>query len=46
MGHLVQAGSDIGGIFNTMEGHKRARTITEWGICQASLDEVFIKVHL
>eukprot|EP01052_Picozoa_sp_SAG31_P005474 SAG31_NODE_241_length_19364_cov_17.168544_7_plen_487_part_00 len=38
------AGADVGRIFNAMERAKRARLISEWGISQASLDEVFINV--
>jgi hypothetical protein len=37
--------SDVSRIFNTMEEQKRQRTVMEWGLSQASLEEVFMKVR-
>ena len=36
--------TDVSKIFNTMEEEKRKRVIVEWGLSQASLEEVFMKV--
>jgi len=35
---------DVAKLFNTLERQKRHHGVTEWGISQASLEEVFIKV--
>jgi hypothetical protein len=35
---------DVAQIFNVMERSKRQYGITEWGVTQASLEEVFVKV--
>jgi hypothetical protein len=35
---------DVAKLFNTLERQKRHYGVTEWGISQASLEEVFIKV--
>lgn len=35
---------DVAKLFNTLELQKRRYGVTEWGISQASLEEVFIKV--
>ena len=37
--------SDVSRIFNTMEEQKRQRLVMEWGLSQASLEEVFMKVR-
>ena len=41
---LPLASTDVSKIFNTMEEQKRKRVIAEWGLSQASLEEVFMKV--
>ena len=41
---LPIAGGDVATIFNTLEKSKKKKGITEWGITQASLEEVFVKV--
>ena len=41
---LPLASTDVSKIFNTMEEEKRKRVIVEWGLSQASLEEVFMKV--
>ena len=41
---LPLASTDVSKIFNTMEEEKRKRVIMEWGLSQASLEEVFMKV--
>jgi ABC-type multidrug transport system ATPase subunit len=38
------ASGDVAQVFNTMETSRRAHGIVDWGITQASLEEVFIKV--
>ena len=38
------AGGDVAQIFNKMEESKRDLGVVEWGVTQASLEEVFIKV--
>eukprot|EP01046_Picozoa_sp_COSAG06_P065130 COSAG06_NODE_15862_length_1039_cov_1.134043_2_plen_77_part_00 len=35
---------DVAKLFNTLERQKRRYGVKEWGISQASLEEVFIKV--
>ena len=40
---LPLSGSDVSRIFNTMEEQKRQRVVQEWGLSQASLEEVFVK---
>ena len=37
-------GVDVAKLFNTIERQKRRYGVAEWGISQASLEEVFIKV--
>ena len=41
---LPMADVDVAKLFNTLERQKRRYGVTEWGISQASLEEVFIKV--
>ena len=41
---LPLASTDVSKIFNVMEEEKRKRVIAEWGLSQASLEEVFMKV--
>lgn len=38
------ADGDVAQIFNVMERSKKQYGITEWGVTQASLEEVFVKV--
>lgn len=40
----IGPGGDVATIFNTLEKGKKKKGITEWGITQASLEEVFVKV--
>ena len=41
---LPMDGVDVAKLFNTIERQKRRYGVAEWGISQASLEEVFIKV--
>lgn len=41
---VPMADGDVGQVFNVMEQSKRSKGITEWGVTQASLEEVFVKV--
>jgi ABC-type multidrug transport system ATPase subunit len=43
---VPMAGGDVAGIFNRMETSKSELGVVEWGVTQASLEEVFIKVVL
>ena len=43
---VPMAGGDVALIFNRMERSKRELGVVEWGVTQASLEEVFIKVVL
>ena len=41
---LPVAGLDVAGLFNTLERQKKQYGVRAWGISQASLEEVFIKI--
>ena len=41
---VPMADGDVAQVFNVMEQSKRSKGITEWGVTQASLEEVFVKV--
>ena len=41
---VPMADGDVAQIFNVMERSKKQYGITEWGVTQASLEEVFVKV--